>query len=243
MMWEWQVRSRIGSYGLIVEADPSKIAGRIIDWRRRKTWKTLNSLPVLPGFAKSGINRGLREMRRFDLTKDGYYDFVSIESGNTYRKLKDVLDHSDTPEASETYQHILREFRARGTYRHKKFVVGTEADVAKLVRACYSDLLSSMAKDGYVSEKTSTYATGGTGLAMIWKDGKLWHEDGATHRLSTARLVGVQRGFPLRIVGVHRDFLRAQGIRGTPDLSRLPEALADADGVLSTQIMPGTVRD
>lgn len=242
MMWEWQARSRLGSGGLVVEADPTKIAGRIIDKRRRKTWKTLNSLQILPAFAKSGINRGLRELRRFDLTKDGFYDFVSIESGGTYRSLKDVLDHTDTPEASETYQQILREFRARRTYRHKKFVVEAEADIATLVQACYSDLLFSMAQDGYVNGKTSTFTTGGTGLAIIWKDGKLWHEDGATHRLSTARLVGIQRGFPLRIVGVHRDFLRAQGISSTSDLHRLPEALASADGVLSTGFLPERFR-
>jgi hypothetical protein len=232
-MWEWQARAKLGSSGLIVEADPAMIAGRIRDKRRRKTWQTLNRVPGLPSIARSAINRGLRELRRFDLWNDAYYDFVAIEEADTHRRLADVLAHRHCIEESETYKLLLQKFRAHGPFRHKNFLVAEEEEVKTLVQSCYADLLTSMARDGYVRGKTSAYGTDGIGAAMVWSDGRLWHEDGATHRLVAARLVGVQSGFPLRIVGVHRDFLRAHGVRHAHQLHRLKDALSEVTGVLS----------
>jgi hypothetical protein len=208
------------------------IAGRIVDRRRRKTWRALNKVPGLPSVARSAINRGLRELRRFDLWNDAYYDFVLIPDGGTHRQLADVHAHRHCIKESETYKLLLQKFRAQGPFRHKKFLVETEDMVRTLVQSCYADLLTSMARDGYVRGKTSAYGTDGIGAAMVWSDGRLWHEDGATHRLVAARLVGVQSGFPLRIVGVHRDFLRAHDVSHAHELSKLSDALSKVNGVL-----------
>lgn len=71
---------------------------------------------------------------------------------------------------------------------------------------------------------------GGLGKALIWKDGTLWHENGATHRLAAARIVGVQSGFPLRIVGAHRDWLRSQVDYGVFDLKKLADPFKTIKG-------------
>ena len=105
-----------------------------------------------------------------------------------------------------------------------------------MVRSCFYDLLISMAEEGYLPDKKSSFATEGIGLAIVWRDGNLWHEYGATHRLASAKIVGLRRGFPLRVVAAHRDWLGTHGIRSLSEISRLPGALQTVNGVLSNRI-------
>lgn len=234
MLQEWLVRIKLDQDALIIETDPSLVAGRIKDRHRRNLWKRINRNRFIPKMAKSGVNRFVRETRRFDIHDDGKFDFVPFEIGNTHIKLKDVWDHRDAPERSATYKDIFDKLTKTGTYKYKNLRISEKSEIIPLIEACFLDLLISMEKEGYLPDKKSAFATGGTGLAIVWSDGKLWHEDGATHRLAAARIVGLRHGFPLRIVGAHRDWLAAQGIRGLPDISRLPLALRSLDAASET---------
>jgi len=100
-----------------------------------------------------------------------------------------------------------------------------------MMQLCFLDLMNSMANEGYQRDKISSFGTGGIGKTIIWRDGSLRHENGATHRLAAARIVGLKSGFPLRIVAAHRAWLDEQGIVKQSDISRLPKALKSVDGV------------
>lgn len=241
MLQDWMIRLKLGGGALDVEVDPTSIAGRIRDRKRWESWKAIARNRVLPKTVKAGLNRLVRVTRRFDIDDDSKFDLVSFERGETYLKMEDVWKHKEDLQNSSTYQQVLKSLEDNNIYRHKKYEVTEKSEIISMIKSCYSDLLVSLDEEGYIPGKKSSFATGGMGLAIVWRDGSLWHEVGATHRLVAARLVGLQRGFPLRIVAAHHDWLGEQGICKLSDISKLPRALERVDGVLAIQA-PGSGR-
>lgn len=173
----------------------------------------------------SGLHWLARETRRFDIGDDGFA-ITPFEHGNTHKRMADVWTHRNRLEASETYSRISQVLAEKGVYRHKKYELRQHSEIGAMMQACYLDLLESMSREGYQAGRTSSFATGGIGKVIVWRDGRLLHENGATHRLAAARIVGLRHGFPLRVVAVHRDWLALQGIRSVFDVSKIPGALS-----------------
>ncbi|PRX31213.1 hypothetical protein SAMN05216257_1046 [Meinhardsimonia xiamenensis] len=221
---DWIVRYRLGSDALVIECDPLSVAGNIRDLRRYRLWRAPSMARPLPRPARLAINRLAREARRFDI--DGRrWQRGRIEDGKTFRRMLDVWENRGKLEASETWRHIAQALRTVGLWKHKGLTITDPDRIEDLIRACFLNLLESMSREGYVAGRVTPGTTGGIAKAVVWADGTLWHENGATHRLAAARIVGLRRGFPVRVVAVHRDWLCANGIHGLCTLERLPKAL------------------
>ncbi|WP_156788416.1 hypothetical protein [Roseobacter sp. CCS2] len=228
---EYRVRKKLGSDALILGVDATRVAGKIRDIRLRRIWRATRKNRLLPRFAGAAITHMARATRPFNFD-DGDIDLVSFESGNTYQRMQDVWTHRSALQDSTTYQQISDALARDGQYQHKNYKIVNSDEITLLLQTCFLDLLNSLAEEGYQHGKTSTYGTGGTGKAVIWRDGRIRHENGATHRLAAARIVGMRTPFPLRIVGVHQAWLDAQNVRGFSHISQLTELLKRVDGVL-----------
>lgn len=226
----WMVRLKFGKDGLLMDIDPMQVRGRYVNLRQRSNWYILDSARFIPRPAISALNRLMHRLRRFDLIDAGV-ELRPLEQANSFQLMQDVWAHRDALDQCETYLRIADELKRRGGFKHKKLQISQDSEIIPLIRSCYLDLLQSLDAEGYLPDKKSKFATGGLGRAIVWKDGSLWHEDGATHRLMAANTVGLHKGFPLRIVGVHGDWLADQGIYRWSDLPRLPEALTQLDAV------------
>jgi hypothetical protein len=234
-MQEWWVRLRHGQDALIYETDPTKIAGSIHDVRLRNIWVATKKNRFLPRVAKSGLNRLARHMRKFRVD-DERFVLGPFEHGKTYKLMNDIWTHRAALEGSSVYFRVAEKLAVSGVYRHKRFEISSESQIIAMMQACYLDLLNSMAEEGYVVGKTSSFGTGGIGKVIVWRDGSLWHENGATHRLAAARIVGLRSGFPLKIVAAHRDWLDAHGVNDLSCWPKLTDALSKANGVLGKPI-------
>lgn len=232
MLQNWAVNLMLGHNALVVETDPSRIAGRIFDRELHQYWTKLNNRAI-PRFTKTALHGLKHQARGFDLSDERLFHRVPFERSETYQRMKDVWEHMNNLERSATYRHIKDSLISKGEYRHKNYRISHETEIVSMMRTCYCNMLNSMAEAGYVPGKKSSFATGGTGRAIVWREGTIWHERGATHRLVSARVVGLNNGFPLRIVAAHRDWLHAHGIHSLSEISKLPRSLLAVDGILS----------
>jgi hypothetical protein len=226
---EWALRRVLSDGALVVNVNPMQISGKMRDTQLHGYWRKIQASAALPRSAKSGLNRLARATRPFAFSGT-HYTFRPLEGGQTHKLMMDVWQHRHALEQSETFRQISEDLLANGIYRHKRYEIREPGDITTLMQTCFLDLLISMDRDGYQRGKKSKFATGGLGKALIWKDGTLWHENGATHRLAAARIVGVQSGFPLRIVGAHRDWLRSQVDYGVFDLKKLADPFKTIKG-------------
>lgn len=141
-----------------------------------------------------------------------------IEYNDKYRKVEDLVSQVDQYASSQWFRSLMRDLSRRGKARHKKILMRSEADIHRFFQEYACPLIQSLKRDGYREELTSP------GTALIGPAGQIHKAGSATHRFFIARCLGVQP-ISLRVVGVHRDWLRAQGI--TPDdlIRRIPAAI------------------
>ncbi|GAA5072639.1 hypothetical protein GCM10023209_17620 [Roseibacterium beibuensis] len=214
-----------------VEADPSSIVLSVRDVALRRVWTATKRARFLPRGVSRLVNRAARASRPMIVTSDRFV-VTPLEEGQTYQRMLDVWTHREDLSASETYRNIWNTLTRTGRYQHKRYEITDPAEIPQLIATCYLDLLESMSRDGYCADRTSALATGGLGRAIVWQDGSLVHENGATHRLAAAKIVGLRHGFPFRIVGVHEDWLRANGVGERPSKEAVRRAVGLSRSVL-----------
>lgn len=225
------MRAKLGLEALTLDTNPLKIKGKMRDARLRGILLAARKSRVLPPVTIAAINKCARATRPFNFS-GARMDLVSFESGNTYTMMADIWANRDALKESQTFHKIATQLAKDGSFKHKGLRITNHAEIVPLLQTCFLDLLNSMAKDGYIRGKTSDHGTGGVGRALIWRDGSVWQENGATHRLAAAKLVGLNSAFPLRIVGAHDEWLTGHHIRKLSDLDRLPALLKSIDAAL-----------
>lgn len=227
-MREWRVRRKLGEDGLRLVVNPSQIDYELSDYAAQRRTVALATLPGIPGRLKKILVRVNWELRDFRLT-EAEFERSPISTSPIYQRMADVYEHRDRLRESQTYAEIVEAVKSRGAFKHKNYEIKSVDDVEECIRACYLDMMQSMAADGYQADRTSKFATGGIGNGVIDRDGSIVRSMAATHRMSAAKVVGLQGGFPLRIVGAHTDWLNQIGATGAGGLERFGEALRDLD--------------
>lgn len=129
-----------------------------------------------------------------------------------FRMLQDVWEHREQPEQSRFFREQEEEIQRQGYVRHKRHRVRSRSELQQFIREYFLDMLYSMQRDGYLPDKTSHIGTGGHGTAFIDARGRLVKSSGADHRFAAAVLAGVDRGFPLEVIGIHRRWLEQNGV-------------------------------
>ncbi|AHM04173.1 hypothetical protein roselon_01807 [Roseibacterium elongatum DSM 19469] len=205
----------------------------------RRVWTTTQRVRYLPRPVTAAVNRAARASRGMVVT-GGRFVATPFEAGKTYRRMRDIWIHRADLATSATFRDIEDALARTGHYRHKRYEITEVSQIPALIEACYLDLLESMSREGYRADKRSAFGTGGLGRAIVWHDGSLVHENGATHRLAAARIVGLRHGFPLRIVGVHEDWLRVNGVCGRPTAEAVRRAVGLCKPVLRVDPDIGT---
>ncbi|MBY6202225.1 hypothetical protein KUV65_12680 [Maritalea mobilis] len=230
----------VSSTHFYVEADPSSIVLSVRDVALRRVWTATKRARFLPRGVCKAVNWAARASRPMIVASDRFVA-TPLEKGQTYQRMLDVWTHREDLSASETYRNIWNTLTRTGRYQHKRYEITDPAEIPKLIATCYLDLLESMSRDGYCADRTSEFATGGLGRAIVWQDGSLVHENGATHRLAAAKIVGLRHGFPFRIVGVHEDWLRVNGVGQRPKDGAVRWAVGLSKSVLCMD--PNAVED
>ena len=200
---------------LVLSVDPQAIAYDFPDLPLQKARLRIAEYPGLGRVGRRLANRVLTRFGNFAI-EERDFSRIAHETTETFLKMKDVLDHEHCLTESGFYYQIKEILKDKDQYAHKNYVIRREDQIEPLIRDCLLAIIDSIRTQGYRTDVTSSFATGGLGTAVIDRDGRLLRGPGASHRFAAARLVGLREGFPLRLAGAHADWLRQQGITGGP---------------------------
>lgn len=233
---EWQARRAIGEDGLTLAINPMLLQNETRVWRRQEKRLAIMANPFLPAPLKRARLRIFWEMTPF-IVDDDEFERHAIRGSERFRLMADIHAHRDNLAASDTFAMIRDRIREAGAFSHKSRTIRQVNAIEPFISECYLDLITSMETEGYQDDKTSDWATGGTGTGFIDADGTIVKCAGATHRLAAAILAGLDHGFPLRIIGIHREWAAGHGIDA--DLGRLPDALRAVEAYYRGKTAPG----
>jgi hypothetical protein len=148
----------------------------------------------LKGFlARKGVFRG-----RWDLKGR---PFVEREE---FILMKDLQESLPDYRRSIWYRRAAQAISQKGQYAHKELVAHNLAELVQVFKGYLIKILATMKQEGYRQREGADYPE-----AMIGRDGTLIKTAHGTHRLAAAKVVGATGVFPVKVIGVHRQWLSA----------------------------------
>ncbi len=215
---QYEVIERLGD-DLVVRIDPRTIDGHVggqrpatkrIDDAARAL---LRPVPVVRG----PVMRRLRRRHPFVIPGRRFPEPFPIEQVRRYAELEDYLTVEQPREESAWYRMLLEQLAdwGYGTSNRMRFYSREEID--RFFDEYVDPLIESLRRDGFREELAEDF-----GKAMVDAHGKVHKSSSGNHRFVLCRILGVSP-VPLRIIGVHQDWLDTVGVR---DLGAdLPAAL------------------
>ena len=237
VMREFYVRRAVGEDRLRIAVDPAKVRCQTREFDTQRRRLALLRQRYLPKPVKDNLNRVIHETASFRIREDELTR-VPVTESDVFRRMKDVYDHRKNLKASVTYDSMAREIHENGIFRHKDYAVRSVDEIESCIRACYLDILLSMARFGYLEDKVSDFATGGMGTAFIDRDGTVLKALGASHRFAAAHVVGLKGPFPLRIIGAHASWLQSEGIGGVNAMKTLSRKIRHVEDITRGRAVP-----
>lgn len=156
------------------------------------------------------LNRSLTYRLKYLLGRRGVFggdwDMQSrpFAEREEFRLVSNLAESLPDYRASDWYAMAARQIARSGAFAHKSHVVRTTQELDALFSRELVPLLTSMAEHGYRHHEGADLPE-----AMIGRDGTLIKTSHGTHRFAAIKAVRGGGLFPLRIVGVHRDWLKA----------------------------------
>jgi hypothetical protein len=121
-----------------------------------------------------------------------------------FRLMKDL--HESLPDFRQSiwYKRAAQAISTTGRFSHKGCMAHNLVQLDQVFEGYLIDILASMQKQGYRQREGADYPQ-----AMIGRDGTLIKTAHGTHRLCAAKVVGAPGLFPVKVVGVHREWARS----------------------------------
>jgi len=201
-MTKKQVRTLLGD-DLVFWIDPAKVSLHNGGSKLPVTKHRLSFLKIIPK-----ANRPLRPIKRFAarwepfVIPSRYFNVGRIiDSDKRHRKIADLIANRHCPQESLWRKELMAQLASRGHARHKNMVMRTDAEIDAFIENYALGMVNALAYSGYDLRKSDEI-----GAAMIDPEGKLVKTGSATHRFCAAKILGL-RAFPLRISGIHEDWV------------------------------------
>ena len=156
-------------------------------------------------------------MEPFLLRQATFDSTIPIEREERYILLADFIEHRDCLEHSLWFRKLRQSLEDDGRAVHKSIELRSDAEILSFLNNYVHDLVGSLERTGYDAARASDTAT-----AFVDSNGAIHKSDAGNHRFAAARIVGAV-GFPLKILGVHRDWYRCNV--GNGGMAGLREAL------------------
>ncbi|NUH65498.1 hypothetical protein HTT03_09390 [Sulfitobacter sp. S0837] len=136
----------------------------------------------------------------------GQWDLKSkpFEEREEFQLMKDLYECLPDYRQSFWYQRGLQAISEKGQFSHKDLVAQDPAELDRLFEGYLIKILATMRQEGYRQREGADYPE-----AMIGRDGTLIKTAHGTHRLAAAKVVGAAGVFPVKVMGVHRQWLAA----------------------------------
>jgi hypothetical protein len=169
-----------------------------------------------------------REWANFAVSK--IHNLEDISEGRQYTEMLDVWRNRADLHNSAMYQKAYRKIKSGKHFQYKGRKTRRLDEIDELINSTLMDVLYSLESHGYIEEKRSSYSDSQMGRALIDQDGKIVPTRRARHRLAAAKIVGVDRGFPLHVEAIHVEYLKQRQIFlpfGWKDVPELIQSAAD----------------
>jgi hypothetical protein len=224
-MRQAEVLRTLGDAG-ILWIDPGKLslysgpARLAVTAHRRRRMERMG----LPKPLVSAVRGVLKRFEPYVIPGHCFDGIEPIDGIDKLRKVRDLIDHRADPENSGWSRELHQQLRDRGRAKHKGTRMRSSAEIVSFLRGYALGLIETMERDGYDMEKGAEIGT-----AQIDGEGRLIKSGSGTHRFCVARALGLE-SFPLRVVGVHEDWVRAKAPGGGMTVDRLAEGLHEIAG-------------
>ncbi len=148
----------------------------------------------------------------WDLNAKPYSDF------ETYQKMAQIYDANYDYQQTELYQKIIDQISTNGKFKHKSIVMRSIEEAEKKYFDRYVKVFNSMEKDGYLRGKGVD-----DGFGAIDRNGKVVKMQRGRHRLSIAKLVGIE-SIPINVLYIHPEWV--EKVSGKSDNYKLEDISA-----------------
>lgn len=186
----------------IIWIRPSKV-NQYISTKRPMTRKLENFVQPTSPILRP-IKKISKLLHPFVLNENAFSNLNRFDACYQYSLIADLFEHKSDYKKSFWYKKISADIEEFGKHMHKKICLKSTQDVEAFFEGYALDLINSMKTTGYDEEKAKDY-----GAAIIGKNGEVYKSRNGRHRFAAAKIVDTPR-FPLRIIGVHMQFLGAE---------------------------------
>jgi hypothetical protein len=139
--------------------------------------------------------------------------------------MKDLYESLPNFRQSIWYKRAEQSISKTGKYSHKNLVARDLLQLDQVFEGYLIDMLISMKKEGYCHREGADFPE-----AMVGRDGTLIKRAHGTHRLAAAKVVGAPGLFPVKVVGVHRQWVSAVSAgRGSDRSAVIAHALKEVE--------------
>ncbi|WP_276154777.1 MULTISPECIES: hypothetical protein [unclassified Sulfitobacter] len=146
----------------------------------------------LKGFlARKGVFRGNWDLKSRPFVERDEFQLMA----DLYESLPDFRQ-------SAWYKRAKQMITTTGRFSHKDCLAHDLVELDQVFEGYLVHLLLTMKSEGYRQREGADYPE-----AMIGRDGTLIKTAHGTHRLCAAKIVGAPGLFPVKVVGVHREWL------------------------------------
>ena len=152
------------------------------------------------------IKKIAKLLHPYILNDSAFSNVNDFETCYQFSRIADLSKHKSDYKKSIWYNEVSADIDKFGKHMHKKICLSSTQDAETFFEEYALELINSMETSGYDEKRARDYGT-----AIIGKSGEVYKSGSGRHRFSAAKIAGTPR-FPLRIIGVHMQFLDTEKI-------------------------------
>ncbi len=146
---------------------------------------------------------------------------VPVTETERYLRVQDFIEHRNEVEDSAWYRDLIADLNRTGRALHKTIVMRSRADILSFLNGYVGTLVSSLESEGFSPE-----SGGYESVAVIDANGAICKSGSGNHRFNISHALDLPT-FPLRIVGVHEDWILRRHERRDVKVETLIEDFAE----------------
>lgn len=205
---------------LVVQVNPAKIKWYVSlkDPYRKELSRKLKK--ILPAFLVKPLMAMVANIESFALSKKFYGQPLKIDETDRYVKVADLVRNRDDYKNTIWYRSLVTELNKNGFAKHKKIKMNSLDEIDQFMTSYALGLVESMYEKGYVIENEMDLPS-----VRIGANGELHKSSNSNHRFAVARELELP-SIPVRVVGVHEDWIISEKITNLESLKCRIEQVA-----------------
>ena len=173
---------------------------------------------VLPQAIYAGVVKiFLNNIENYIIPKDKFHYGRGIKDTKRYQKIADFIENINYLDKTTWFEILMHALEKNGVAKHKKITMHSRQDILSFLMQ-YRKIVESIDSKGFCERYTGFESSG-----IIDADGNIIKNLHGNHRFCIAKVLKLEE-FPLKIIGVHEDWVRKFRKENTP----LQEVILDA---------------